>query len=233
MTILLAAAALILLSGLVYGAVAYRTWRRYGLPARPDRAFADAQLDRFMPHYDVVERHAIVVNAPASVTLDAAMDYDVGNSPIVRGIFKARALLLGARPEAARAGGLMAQMRALGWGELAEIAGREIVMGAVTQPWRANVTFRSLRQTEFERFNKPGFVKIAWTLRADPTGDGRTIFRTETRARATDPYARRRFRWYWARFSPGVWLIRRLSLRPIKVSAERRVARRRPLRLAA
>src|SRR6188768_450764 len=122
MTILLAAAALILLSGFVYGAVVYRTWRRYGLPARPDRAFADAQLDRFMPHYDVVERHAIAVNAPAAVTLEAAMDYDVSQSPIVRGLFKARALLLGARHEPAPEGGLMAQMRALGWGELAEVA---------------------------------------------------------------------------------------------------------------
>jgi hypothetical protein len=216
----------VLIGAIVYLGLAYRTWRRYGRPARPNETFDDPLLDRFMPHYDVVERHAIVVDAPPAVTLEAAMDYDIGQSRIARCLFKTRALILGARPEPPPAGrGLVAQVKALGWGELAVVPGREIVVGAVTQPWRANVTFRSLRQTEFEPYDNPGFVKIAWTLRADPLADGRTIFSTETRARATDPVSRRLFRRYWAMVSPGVGLIRRFSLSPIKLEAERRAGR--------
>jgi hypothetical protein len=34
--------------------------------------------------------------------------------------------------------------------------------------------------------------------------------------------ARERFRWYWSFFSPGMILIRWVSLRPLKAEAERR-----------
>ena len=110
----------------------------------------------------------------------------------------------------------------MGWRVLAETAEREIVVGAVTRPWEANVTFRGLDADEFAAFNDPGYVKIVWSLRADPLGSDRSIFRTETRAVATDRDARVRFRRYWAFASPGIWLIRRASLGPLKREAERR-----------
>src|SRR5262249_47613425 len=93
----------------------------------------------------------------------------------------------------------------------------------VTKPWEPNVTFRALPPGEFAAFSEPDYVKIAWTLRADPIDRTSCVFRTETRAIATDPAARSRFRWYWAFASPGIALIRRLSLRPLKRDAERRV----------
>ncbi len=118
--------------------------------------------------------------------------------------------------------GLVAVTKELGWGVLAEVPGHEIVMGAVTQPWNANVVFRGLPPDEFAAFNEPGYVKIVWTLRADAVSDTTSIARTETRAIATDAEARRKFRWYWARFSPGIVLIREISLRLVKKEAERR-----------
>jgi hypothetical protein len=105
---------------------------------------------------------------------------------------------------------------------LADIPGREIVMGAVTQPWKADVVFRPLAPEEFAGFDEPDFVKIAWTLRADPLGAAESIFRTETRVVTTDPGARAKFRRYWAFASPGIILIRWASLRPLKMEAERR-----------
>jgi hypothetical protein len=95
-------------------------------------------------------------------------------------------------------------------------------MGAVTQPWQANVVFRPLPPAEFAAFNKPGYVKIAWTLRADPDGADASIFRTETRAVATNPVSRAKFRRYWSLLSPGIIVIRWASLRPLKAEAERR-----------
>ena len=100
--------------------------------------------------------------------------------------------------------------------------GRELVAGAVTRPWEGDVTFQALPADEFAAFSRPGFVKIAWTLRADPVDDGTSVFRTETRAVATDATARERFRRYWAFASPGITLIRKLSLGPLKREAERR-----------
>jgi len=84
-------------------------------------------------------------------------------------------------------------------------------MGAVTQPWYADVVFRPLPPDQFAAFNEPGYVKIAWTLRADPIAQTESVFRTETRAVATDASARVRFRRYWSFLSPGIILIRRFS----------------------
>ena len=176
-----------------------------------------------MPDYEVAERHHVRVLAPADVTLDAAMTTDLQASPIVRAIFKARELVLGADADAAiRPKGLLAQMQSLGWRVLAEKHGREVVVGGATQPWMPNVVFRGLDPEAFRTFHEPGYVKIVWTLRADPDGPDRSIFRTETRVATTDAAARARFRFYWARFSAGIILIRRVMLPHVKASAERR-----------
>ena len=182
----------------------------------------DALLDQFMPVYDIVERHHIRVEAPVAVTFAAARDQDLLRSPGIRAIFRARELLLRSTPdESARPRRLVEQMKGLGWGVLAEIPGREIIMGAVTEPWESDVTFRTLAPDAFATYDEPGHVKIAWTLRADPHGTSASDFRTETRAVATDAAARTRFQRYWALVSPGVALIRWLSLRPLKQEAER------------
>jgi hypothetical protein len=208
-----------------YSLLAGAAWLRYGRPSAPDRDECDDLLDRFMPKYDVVERHRIGVAAPAHVTLDAASEQDLLESGLTRAIFKAREAILRASPlEPRPPRGLLAAVQAMGWGVLAEVPGREIVLGAVTRPWEANVTFRALPPDEFAAFSAPGFVKIAWTLRADAIGAQTSMFRTETRAVATDAAARYLFRRYWAFFSPGIALIRQLSLGPVKREAERRAS---------
>lgn len=195
-------------------------WVRYGHPLRATDG-ADPLLDRFMPIYEVAERHAARVAAPADITLAAACEQDLMALPIVRAIFKTREFVLGGdRDRVAHPPGLLAMTKSIGWGVLADVPGREIVMGAVTQPWQANVLFRPLPPDEFAAFNEPDYVKIVWTLRADPIGSRDSIFRTETRVQTTDAGARQKFRWYWARFSPGIILIRWLSLGPVRRHAE-------------
>lgn len=199
-------------------------WAHYGHvrpPTRPEQQ--DALLDRFMPTYEVVERHQIRIDAPAEITFEAATEMDLQQSPIIRAIFRGREWIMRSHPATPREpGSFIAQMRGIGWGVLAEVPGREIVMGAVTQPWMADVVFRPLPPEEFVAFHDPGYVKISWTLRADPVGPAESVFRTETRVVTTDPDARAKFRRYWSFVSPGVVLIRWASLAPLKANAERR-----------
>jgi hypothetical protein len=206
-----------------YAAYAAVTWYRYGRH-RPtvDPRRRDEWLDRFMPRYDVIERHQIRVASPAGITMAAAREQDLMQVPLIRAIFKAREMAMGATPGKVPPQGLLATTQALGWGVLADIPDREVVMGAFTKPWEADVTFRALPADEFAAFNEPGFVKIVWTLRVDPIDSAHSVFRTETRAIATDAEARGRFRNYWAFASPGIALIRRLSLLPLRREAERR-----------
>jgi hypothetical protein len=199
------------------------TWLRYGQPAHATADDADPLLDHFMPVYEVAERHHILVAAPADITFAAACEQDLMALPMVRAIFKAREIVLGGEPDTVtRPRGLLAYADSIGWGALAEVPGREVVMGAVTQPWYANVVFRPLPPDEFVAFDEPDYVKIVWTLRADATGPHDCVFRTETRVVTTDVAARAKFRWYWARFSPGIVLIRWLMLGPMRSDAERR-----------
>lgn len=213
-------------AGAAIGAVGYAVlagsaWTRFGRPPRA-RTLEDEDvlLDAFIPMYDVVERHHVMVEAPAAVTLECARNLDMADVGLSRAIFKARELVLGADTVRPPAGGLVPVMLRLGWGVLAEQPGHEIVLGAVTRPWEPNPVFRSVPAGEFAAFSEPGAVKIAFTLRADAVADRRSIFRTETRAIATDAEARRRFRRYWSMVSPGVALIRVAMLRPIKTAAE-------------
>lgn len=206
-----------------YAAYATFTWLRYGRTAEPAEAERDELLDRFMPEYEVVERHQVLVNAPAAITFAAAKDLNL-DSAIARLIFNARALALGGAIDRAPMAPqpFVKQAQAIGWRILAEIPGSEIVFGAVTKPWEAEPVFRGIPAAAFAAFDEPDYVKIVLTLRADPAGNDASVFRTETRVCTTDGKARRKFRLYWAMVKPGVALIRRLMLGPVKHDAERR-----------
>jgi hypothetical protein len=197
------------------------TWYRYGNAATRRDDDADEILDRFMPVYEVIERHRIRVAAPAELTFLEAVNLDLNRSAIIRALFKGREWILGGGSKGpAWSGPLIAQLRTLGWGVLAEVPGHEVVMGAFTQPWQSNVVFRSLAPEEFVSFQEPGYVKIAWTLRVDPISAVESVARTETRVVATDPDARQKFRPYWSFLSPGIILIRRIALGLVKREAE-------------
>jgi hypothetical protein len=211
-----------LAAGAYAGSVA-TAWLWYGRVRSAPGEAGDGLLDRFMPAYEIIERHQIHVAAPADVTFSAACDLDLQQSRPIVALFKIREAILGSAPDRSiRPRGLVRWTKTLGWAMLAEVPGREIVMGCVTRPWDSNVVFRALPPDQFAAFREPSYVKIAWTIRADSLKSGGSMARTETRAVATDPIARRRFRRYWSFFSPGIILIRHVALRLLKEDAERR-----------
>ncbi len=202
------------------GLVAYHRGR-YGTAVPSDDG--SMLLDRFIPSPEVVEHHRVQIAAPADVVMTTAHGLVFLGSRLVRGIFKARAIVLGGEAdEQGLPAALIPYMQSIGWVVLAERANREIILGAVTRPWDAAPIFRSLSPCEFAAFREPGYVKIAWTLRADPSGEGESVFHTETRAATTDLETRKRFRHYWSYVAPGVELIRRAMLQPLKKAAELR-----------
>jgi len=205
-------------------AYAAYTWWSYGR-RHPSDGRGDPLLDEVMPRFDVAERHAIDVAAPASEAFRALGEVDFMGSSLVRGIVRTREALLGVGggpplPDA----GLLTQMQTLGWRVLLEEPGRAVAVGTVTRPWQGNVVFRPLDLAGFKAFAEPDYVKIAWTLRVEPIANGRSRVSTETRVATTDASARRRFRRYWLLFSPGIRLIRLALLGDVRRLAERRGA---------
>ena len=207
----------------VYGGYVARAFARYG---RPDTAGApDPLLDRFMPEYEVRDFHEIRVQAPAAITMRVAREMPLDRGMLSRAIFALRALparLQGRSLSSATASrGLEADARAIGWGVLADVPDRHLVMGCATKPWKADVIFEAIPAEAFAAFNRPDYAKIVWTLRAEEDGLDASIFRLETRVLTTDPLARRKFRRYWALLSPGIKAIRYEGLGLIKQTAER------------
>lgn len=103
-----------------WGAYAVLSWLGYGRGG-VDRE-PDPLVDRFMPTYEISERHEIRVAAPANITYAAACAFDLQQSAIVRGIFRGREILLHpAVTSRTLPTNLLAQTLSLGWGILAKI----------------------------------------------------------------------------------------------------------------
>jgi hypothetical protein len=172
--------------------------------------------------------------APAEITWSAACDMDLQQSVIVRGIFKARELILGGgSKEIIVPRGAACANESMGVGVLTEVPGREIAFGAATQPWMANVVFRALPAGEFAGFCESGYVKIVSTVSAHPISATESFAYTETRVATTDPTARARFRLYWPCFLRGIVVMRRVLLGLVKAEAERRACKAEPERRMA
>src|SRR5512139_482293 len=82
-----------------YGAWAAMAWWHYGHPPRPSAAEYDPLLDRLMPAYDVGDRHAATVAAPAELALDTATRLNVFRLPVTAAIVRARELIFGTSTE--------------------------------------------------------------------------------------------------------------------------------------
>jgi hypothetical protein len=153
-----------------YVAVTYLRFRR-----ESDRTGRNPRLDQLMPEYEVRERHSVCVSAPADITLAAAREISFHDSRTIRTIFALRTLpgrALGAPSAPPVRRPVLDEVLALGWRQLAEISGRQVIMGAVTQPWRQAVHFHGLPAEQFVAF------------RATPRSAGRS--------RSTLPALRRR-----------------------------------------
>ena len=181
-------------------------------------------IAQYLPAYDVRDYHETQVRAPAETAYAVLRALDLQRSWIVQALFTLRSLpgrLLRRPPPPPPSGKFLEQALALGWVILEEAPGRELVAGAVTQPWKSVVRFQGLPPAEFRRFSTPGFTKIVWAFAARPVTPDVSVLSIETRVLATDPVSRRTFRLYWCVVSPGVRLIRLVALSHVRRELER------------
>jgi hypothetical protein len=161
-----------------------------------------AELDRFLPDWDVTEVHAVVVSAPPERALAAALAANCAPGP-AGVLLRLRGLRF--------AGSIEELFARLGF-DVLERGTREVVVGASGSPWRVHGSIAAFEHT------RPGTVRIAANFLAQPLADGRTRLSTETLISAVDKSARRAFRRYWLVVGPFSALIRRLWLAEIRRS---------------
>jgi hypothetical protein len=178
-------------------------------------------IDEFLPVYDVVEHHAVDVDAPVDQAYRAVKELDLARSPVVLALLFARGLptvFTGAVKPKRRLG--LDEIVDSGFVVLGEEPNRELVLGVVGKFWRPTSGVHRIEPGEFVAFDTPGFAKGAWNFLVSARPGGGSRVETETRVVCTDNDARRKFSRYWwliGRFSA---LIRRVMLGDIKRSAE-------------
>jgi hypothetical protein len=178
-------------------------------------------IDEFLPHYDILEHHAVDVDAPVDEAYRAVKDVDLARSPVVLALLAARGLprlFTGAVKPKRRL--QLDDILESGFVVLGEEPGRELVLGIVGKFWQLSSGVHRLEPDEFVGFDTPGFAKAVWNFVVTARPGGGSTVVTETRVACTDHDARRKFEWYWwliGRFSA---LIRRIVLGQIKREAE-------------
>ncbi len=169
-------------------------------------------IDEYLPLFHFSETHSIEVNAPADAVYSSIMACDLGQSAIVRILFRLRRL-----PECEMTFNGLLQA---GFSLLAESENREIVFGLIGKFWTFSPGILPFQPEEFVLFDSKGYAKVAGNLLVIPITYQCTRLITETRVQCTSFRSRARFALYWSliRFFSG--LIRREWLRLIKGHAE-------------
>jgi hypothetical protein len=182
-------------------------------------------IDRHMPAFDVAERHATVVDAPADRTYAAARHVDLSASAVIRTLSAARGMfVLSRRSSRHRGSGLRRSMTLDdlardGFVWLEEAPPEELVLGVVGAFWTPRGRIHRLPADSFDGFDQPGLAKAAWNFRVQPDGETRSFLTTETRVRVPDEGSRRKFLLYWSVVGPFSATIRRRALALIAADA--------------
>jgi hypothetical protein len=182
-------------------------------------------LDEFAPIYQFREAVSIPVHAPAGRVYRAVFDVTADEVPFYRTLVWLRRG--GARSAASVLNPpdgepLISVATRTSFLRLAEVPGREFVMGAVVMAPPGVRLASGSSPASFKALNQEGFAKATMSFLVEPQGPEWSLLWTETRVFATDPASRDVFARYWRVIAPGSVLIRHMWLRAIKVRAEAR-----------
>jgi hypothetical protein len=181
------------------------------------------KLDEFAPIYQFSEKEVIPVHASAEHVYESIFRVTAAEIPFYRALaWIRRGGVKG--PEnmlnPADHDPLVDVATRTSFLRLAEVPGREFVMGAVVLAPSGVRIVAGPTPESFKKLSQPGFAKATMNFVVEPQGPDWCFLRTETRVHATDPVSRDGFSRYWTVITPGSKLIRLMWMRAIKVRAE-------------
>ncbi len=181
------------------------------------------RLDDFLPEYQFVEYHEGRTRAPLAKVVAAVKQVSLADMPAASFLMRLRALASGKLEAAADPTPLLDLMTRAGSGFfiLDDSRPGELVLGMAGRPWRDEPPPAVASASDFLAFATPGYVRVAFDIRAVDEGQGVVRVSTETRILGNDADARRTFARYWRLIYPGSAIIRRVWLDAIIARAER------------
>jgi hypothetical protein len=182
-----------------------------------------SKLDEFAPIYQFSEAEVIPVRASAERVYEAVFKVTAAEIPfyrilvwIRRGGVKGPESVLNPTDNDS----LINVATRTSFLTLADVPGREYVIGAVVMAPEGVRMVGGSTPESFRALSRPGFAKATMSFSVEPQGPDWCFLRTETRVHATDPASLDVFSRYWKIITPGSKLIRLMWLRAIKVRAE-------------
>jgi hypothetical protein len=180
-----------------------------------------ALLDSFMPTYDTGEYHETRVGSSPARAYDVMRTMNVAKSPIVLALVMIRGIPHFLTGKASPSRELtIDNLIDLGFVELAEESGVELVLGVVGRFWRLDSGLHPISAAEFVSFDEPGYAKAVLNFKVLDQPGSSVIISTETRIVATDDKARQKFSRYWRLIGPFSGFIRTRFLAAVKRDAE-------------
>jgi hypothetical protein len=169
-----------------------------------------AALDRLLPRYQFVEKHATVVRADPAAAFAAIEATDLSDSGLARALMAlwripARLFIENVPNRGMTVDDFIPLLRA----PPRDLV-RGLVGGAGKRAWTAE---------EFTAYDGPGF-KLAWWFGVTDLGDGRCRIDTHTRVLCNDAKTKRWFTLYWIIIRLPSGAIRRDMLRIIRGRVE-------------
>ena len=212
------------IAAIVFFLGALGAWRVLHAPVLANYVTEPAsKLDEFAPVYQFSETTSIPVRAPANRVYEALFRVTAAEVPLYRTLVWIRR------------GGASGPESVLNPPDdvplvrvatrttflpLAEVPGREFVMGAVVMAPAGVRLSAGPTPESFKGLTRPGFARAVMGFTILPQGPGQCLLTTETRVHAADPASRDVFTRYWTIIAPGSLLTRHMWLRAIKVRAE-------------
>jgi hypothetical protein len=176
-----------------------------------------ALIDQVMPEFDRREVHRRAIDAPPAATWDALRELRGGEMRLMRALMGLRSL---GRRNAEPDRTVLEGFRRMGFRQVAEDPGHELVVAGIGRFWTPSGGLRRVEDADFfAGFEEPGYAKVAFNFLL--AGDELT---TETRIAGTDARARRLFGAYWLLIRPASGLIRREWLAAIAKRAQSQAA---------
>jgi len=174
-------------------------------------------LDQLIPTPRLLEVDHIDLAAPPERVWQSLRHGDLAPSRLIRALFSIRTLpeRLRGKPasSALRIDDLCSSVERPGFQILGEDPPFEFAVGAIGKVWQVEIPFHHVADAEqFAEFSDPGFIKVAWALRALPHGERDCQVEIEVRVDATDEESWEKFKRYFRLIGPGSHFIRRTLL---------------------
>jgi hypothetical protein len=158
-------------------------------------------LNNYLPDYFLREVHHMAVQGSAADIYQSICNFDMSSVSWIKNLFRLRTALDKTKSKAGHLT-LHDAYKNGGFILLEEIPDRELTVGAVGKIWKPAISFTKLDSSEYADFHKPGFAKVAWSLRCEPRFTGGTFCSFEVRVGATDSVSAGKMRGYYSLIGP-------------------------------